>query len=309
MDVTLDPGQATLFGYTHDEVKKFLPGLLHRFAETNGWTDEKGFKEIIRWYDGYRFNAKAERVINPVSLGRCLMTGELRNYWSTTAMTTFLMDTLKAKPLNFAKVDVDESVLGTYEPDRADFTTLLFQTGYLTIVGFQQRGASRRYALDFPNLEVENSFLRQVVPAYTGQETNRANDIQADAVDALYDHEPERFVTALKRLFANVPYDLTDRQNEQMWQAIAYVVLKMVGVDVLAEVKTNEGRIDMTAETPEHCYVIEFKLDTSAAAAIRQIKANRYADKFAGNGKTLTLVGLAFSKAKRTIVDAAIEEA
>ena len=75
-----------------------------------------------------------------------------------------------------------------------------------------------------------------------------------------------------------------------------------------AEVKTNEGRIDMTAETPEHCYVIEFKLDTSAAAAIRQIKANRYADKFAGNGKTLTLVGLAFSKAKRTIVDAAIEE-
>ena len=309
VDVTLDPGQATLFGYTHDEVRKFLPGLLHRFAETNGWTDERGFAEIIRWYDGYRFHPAAERVINPVSLGRCLMTGELRNYWSTTAMTTFLMDTLKAKPLNFAKVDVDESVLGTYEPDRADFTTLLFQTGYLTIVGFQQRGAARRYALDFPNLEVENSFLRQVVPAYTGQETNRANDIQADAVDALYDHEPERFVTALKRLFANVPYDLTDRQNEQMWQAIVYVVLKMVGVAVLAEVKTNEGRIDMTAETPEHCYVIEFKLDKSAAEAIRQIKANHYADKFAGNGKTLTLVGLAFSKAKRTIVDAAIEEA
>ena len=305
-DRTMELGQATLFGYTPEEVTRFLPGLLHRFAKANGWTDERGLAEIERWYDGYRFHPAAERVINPVSLGCCLESTELRNYWSTTAMTTFLMDTLKAKPLNFAKVDVDESVLGTYEPDRADFTTLLFQTGYLTIVGFQQRGASRRYALDFPNLEVENSFLRQVVPAYTGQETNRANDIQADAVDALYDHEPERFVTALKRLFANVPYDLTDRQNEQMWQAIVYVVLKMVGVAVLAEVKTNEGRIDMTAETPEHCYVIEFKLDTSAAEAIRQIKANRYADKFAGNGKTLTLVGLAFSKERRTIVDAAI---
>ena len=308
-DRTMELGQATLFGYTPEEVTRFLPGLLHRFAKANGWTDERGLAEIERWYDGYRFHPAAERVINPVSLGCCLESTELRNYWSTTAMTTFLMDTLKAKPLNFAKVDVDESVLGTYEPDRADFTTLLFQTGYLTIVGFQQRGASRRYALDFPNLEVENSFLRQVVPAYTGQETNRANDIQADAVDALYDHEPERFVTALKRLFANVPYDLTDRQNEQMWQAIVYVVLKMVGVAVLAEVKTNEGRIDMTAETPEHCYVIEFKLDTSAAEAIRQIKANHYADKFAGNGKTLTLDGLAFSKESRTIVDAAIEEA
>ena len=117
-----------------------------------------------------------------------------------------------------------------------------------------------------------------------------------------------KFVAALRRLFANIPYDLTDRQNEQMWQTIVYVVLKAFGAGVSAEVKTNEGRIDMTAETPEHCYVIEFKLDKSAAAAIRQIKANHYADKFAGNGKTLTLVGLAFSKAKRTIVDAAIEE-
>ena len=54
--------------------------------------------------------------------------------------------------------------------------------------------------------------------------------------------------------------------------------------------------------------MVEFKLGTSAAAAIAQIKANHYADRFAGNGKTLTLVGLAFSKERRTIVDAAIEE-
>ncbi len=306
-DMTMELSCATLFGYTPEEVSKNLPGLLHRFAEANGLTDAQGLAEIERWYDGYLFHPKGEQVINPVSLGSCLKSTELRNYWSTTAMTTFLMDELKRRPLNFAKVDVDESVLGTYEPDKADFTTLLFQTGYLTIRGFQQRGASRRYRLDFPNLEVENSFLRQVVPAYTGQEENRANDIQADAVEALYDREPEKFVAALKRLFANIPYDLTDRQNEQMWQAIVYVILKMIGVAAEAEVKTNEGRIDMTLETPEHCYVIEFKLDKSASEAIAQIRANRYADRFAGNGKTLTLIGLAFSKEKRTIVDSAVE--
>ena len=64
----------------------------------------------------------------------------------------------------------------------------------------------------------------------------------------------------------------------------------------------------MTAEAEGHCYVVEFKLDRSATAAIRQIKANHYADKFLGNGKTLTLIGLAFSKAKRTIVASKIEE-
>ena len=307
-DMTMERSTATLFGYTHDEVRKFMPGLLHEFAAANGWTDEQGFDELVRWYDGYRFHHSAEKVVNPVSLASALKTRELRNYWSTTAMTTFLMDTLKKKPLNFAKVDVDEATLGTYEPDRADLTTLLFQTGYLTITGFRQIGTTRRYTLDFPNLEVENSFLRQVVPAYTGREDKDSNTIQSDAVAALCNRNPKGFVAALKRLFANVPYDLTDRQNEQMWQAIVYVALKLVGVDVNAEVRTNEGRIDMTAETDAHCYVIEFKLGTTAVSAIRQIKANHYADKFAGNGKTLTLIGLAFSKAKRTIVAAKVEE-
>ena len=308
-DRTLEADEATLFGYTHDEVKKFMPELLHAFSAAKGWTDEQGFAKIMKWYDGYRFEENSERVFNPVSLALCLSSGKLRNYWSTTAMTTFLMDTLKKKPLNFSKVNVDESTLGTYEPDRADLTTLLFQTGYLTITGFRQIGAQRRYSLDFPNLEVENSFLRQVVPAYTGREDDDSNTIQADAVDALREHDPKAFVAALKRLFANIPYDLTDKQNEQMWQTIVYVALKLIGVDVEAEVKTNEGRIDMTAEAEGHCYVVEFKLDRSATAAIRQIKANRYADKFLGNGKTITLIGLAFSKAKRTIVASKIEEA
>lgn len=41
--------------------------------------------------------------------------------------------------------------------------------------------------------------------------------------------------------------------------------------------------------------------------AIAQIEANHYADCFAGNGKALTLVGLAFLKERRTTLDAAVE--
>ena len=168
--MTMERSCATLFGYTPEEVVKNLPGLLHRFAEANGLTRAQGLDEIKRWYDGYLFHPKAEQVINPVSLGCCLKSTELRNYWSTTAMTTFLMDALKRRPLNFAKVDVDESVLGTYEPDRADLTTLLFQTGYLTIKALHVLGRRRLYTLDFPNAEVEDSFVTQVVPAYTAQD-------------------------------------------------------------------------------------------------------------------------------------------
>lgn len=49
-------------------------------------------------------------------------------------------------------------------------------------------------------------------------------------------------------------------------------------------------------------------LKLGEAGEYGRIKAHHYADTFAGKGKTLTLIGLAFSKERRTIVDAAIEE-
>ena len=48
-------------------------------------------------------------------------------------------------------------------------------------------------------------------------------------------------------------------------------------------------------------------LTRAAAAVIAQIEANYDADRFAGNGKALTLVGLAFSKERRTTLDAVVE--
>ena len=46
---------------------------------------------------------------------------------------------------------------------------------------------------------------------------------------ALCVRDPKGFVAALKRLFAHIPYDLTVRQNEQMWQTIVYVALTLIG--------------------------------------------------------------------------------
>ena len=107
----------------------------------------------------------------------------------------------------------------------------------------------------------------------------------------------------LKNFFANIPYSLTDRQNEQMWQTIVYVLLKSVGFGVNAEVLTNEGRIDMTCETPAGIWLIEFKLDCPAEEALAQIDARNYADKYDFAGKTVRKLGLSFSSEKRTIVD------
>ncbi len=307
-DLTMDASFATLFGYTHEEVLKYFPGRIHALAEANSLTYDEAFAKIVKWYDGYKFEENSRPVINPVSLGLCFRNGKFANYWSKTAVPTFLIDILKRKPLNFATVDIDESELETYEPDSPKAVTLLYQTGYLTIKSFRQFGASRRYTLKFPNLEVENSFLTRVVGAYVGQENDVSSGFAVAAGEALYAHDVPRFLKALKSFFSDIPYDMTDRQNEQMWQTIVYVVLRSIGINVNGEIKTNDGRIDMVVDLPSDVYIIEFKLDRPAAEAMEQIKGKDYAGKYALSGRRITLIGISFSAEKRTIVEELVEE-
>ena len=307
-DWTMHPRVATLFGYTHEEVQRYFPGRIHGLGEAQGLTDEETFDKIVEWYDGYKFHPFSEPVINPVSLGLCFGRDEFANYWSQTAMPTFLVDILKSRPLDFSEIDIEEDELGNYEPDDPSGVTLLFQTGYLTIESFRQIGASRRYRLRLPNVEVANSFLRDVVGAYTGQERSMASSFAAVAGESLYAHDVPRFLKALGAFFTDIPYSLTDRQNEQMWQTIVYVVLRSIGINVNGEVQTHDGRIDMVVDLPGDIYIVEFKLDKPAAEAMEQIKGRDYAGKYALSKKRITLVGISFSSEKRTIVEELVEE-
>ena len=199
-------------------------------------------------------------------------------------------------------------MIGRLTMERIKPVTLLFQTGYLTIKSFRQMEAIRLYTLGFPNLEVENSFMKDVVGTYTGQETSRTSSFAFAAGKALYDHDIPKFLKSLKAFFADIPYSLTDRQNEQMWQTICYVVLRSIGVNVNGEVRTHDGRMDMTVETPNDIYIVEFKLDKPAAEAMEQIKGKDYAGKYALSGKRINLIGISFSAEKRTIVEELVAE-
>ena len=302
-DRTMTASEATLLGYTHDELKKYFPESLKKIAAANGLTPEGAFEKVVRWYDGYRFHPNAEKVINPVSFGLCAEAGEFQNYWANTAMTTFLTDALKKHPLDFSTIDIDQSALEAYEPDNPRIVTLLYQTGYLTIKSFRQIGEKRKYQLTFPNYEVTDSFLSSLAPIYAGLGPTAATNYQFAAQEALWEGDVERLVKVLKSFFANIPYNLTDRQNEQMWQTIVYVVLKAIGAAVHAEVLTNEGRIDMTCETSAGIWLIEFKLDRPAEEALAQIDERNYAEKYDFAGKTVRKLGISFSSEQRTITD------
>ena len=300
-DVTLDASVATLFGYTHKEVRENFPQSLAALGGKLGKDAEGAFADIVKWYDGYRFHQGAETVVNPVSLGLAFKKMELANWWSLTAMPTFLMEFFKVRPLDVSDLSVTEADLAAYEPERIKPVTLLFQTGYLTIEGFEQTGAIRRYKLGFPNLEVESSFLTDLSSVYVGTDNSGSANIAAEVIEALQRRDPEGFVEAFRQFFAAIPYDLTDRQNEQSWQAIMYAVLRVIGINVGGEVRTHKGRIDLTVETATDAYIIEVKRDSTAKKAIEQIQAKEYTDRFRPSGKPITLIGIAFSTKRRTI--------
>ena len=108
------------------------------------------FSEIKRWYNGYRFHNNAPGVYNPYSVLSLFWYREFKNYWYETGTPTFLLDLLQQKKYdfkNFAQCEVGESAFAASEPENINLPSLLFQTGYLTIKGYD----NPLYTLDFPN--------------------------------------------------------------------------------------------------------------------------------------------------------------
>ncbi len=301
VDLTLSAQTATLLGYTHEEVRRYFPERLAALGAANGMDADAAFAEIVKWYDGYRFEENAERVVNPVSLGRCLSDGKFKSYWYETGTPAFLVELLRKNPRDITNLTVSEDLLGAYEPSNPAIEPLLFQTGYLTIQELVMVGERRCYRLRFPNEEVCAAFSDSLMSAYTTVSRSDFAQIQIDCRQALVEHDLPAFFRTLSSLFANIPYDLTDRQNEQTWQAILAVILNFLGFRVLPEVRTNRGRIDMVIHAGEEIYVVELKLDKSSPAALAQILKKRYYEKYLPERKRITLLGINFSTEKRGI--------
>ena len=121
-------------------------------------------------YGGYCFDRSMVQVFNPVSLGRCLDTADLRSYWFETGTPSWLMSLAKRKPLDMdtGSVEVSEDQLGTFDPSSPCMTAAHFQAGYLTIKDCEMLGRRRIYQLGFPNYDVEDAFNARLANAYAG---------------------------------------------------------------------------------------------------------------------------------------------
>ncbi len=300
-DLTMNYAFATAFGLTETEIRTNLAEYVAAFAQREGLTVEELLAKMRHWYNGFCFSPEMENVYNPYSTLLLFYHQRFANYWFESGTPTFLINLLRQRKYDIEELGqlrLGELAFSTYEIDNLAIVPLLFQTGYLTIKGYDRR--TQQYDLGYPNYEVENAFLVYLLDAFSDSRQGFSEAHLWQMVEALEKQELNRFFTVLQTLFAGIDYDL-HLGYEKYYQTIFYLVFKLIGLRISAEVKTNVGRIDAVVETDDRIYLFEFKLDKDAERALQQVKEHQYYQKYQLHGKPITCVGANFNTATRNL--------
>lgn len=255
-------------------------------------------------YDGYHFCEGSEDIYNPFSLLNAFADKQFKSYWFETATPTYLLERLDRKPIDEREFDKMEYISANefnVSPEVTDNPIpLLYQTGYLTIKSYDKETDS--YTLGYPNKEVRNGFLNSLLSRYNNQDPASASFvIRFNA--ALRKGNVEEALSRMQSFLAAMPNDL-ENKTEKHYQTIIYLIFSLLGYYIRTEEKSAIGRADAVCWTDNSIYVFEFKVDSSAETALKQIDDKGYMIPFRfEDGKRLVKVGVNISTVSRTLED------
>ncbi|NOR80879.1 MAG: hypothetical protein GQ529_08615, partial [Methyloprofundus sp.] len=193
--------------------------------------------------------------------------------------------------------------------------TLLFQTGYLTIEKIENFDGDKLLYLSYPNREVKASLNQHLLRDLTHTNPSEMTHNRIAIYKALKNADFESLKQAISALFASIPHDWYRKnqisQYEGYYASVVYSCFCALGLTVIAEDSTNQGRIDLTVMLDNKVFIIEFKaLDEHAeqGTALAQIKAKNYQHKYLNADKELFLIAMEFDKKQRNLVFFATEK-
>lgn len=301
-DISMMPEYAMICGITRTEIEQNFQSDLAALGEMNGLTYEQTMEELTRRYDGYYFTEfHSEGLYNPFSLLNALDQKRFSNFWFATGTPTALVEMLKKTDYDLRQLDgmeVPAAMLTDYRMDFKNPVPVIYQSGYLTIKGYD--AIKNFYVLGYPNTEVKYGWLNFIAPFYTPVSSLETPFYIGKFWDELRDGDIDAFMIRLRAFFAGIPYELND-QTERHYQVIFYLVFKLLGQFVEAEVRSAFGRADAVVKTTDRTYVFEFKLDGSVDEALRQIDDKGYLIPYTADGRQLVKVGASFDPATRNV--------
>lgn len=307
-DISMDERYVELCGITEKEIHHYLEEELHELARKQKMTYEEACSELKICYDGYHFVEDSIGIYNPFSLLNTFDKLKFGNYWFETGTPTYLVELLKMHHYDLhrmSEVETDADTLNSIDSSSTNPIPVIYQSGYLTIKEYDDRFGI--YHLGFPNREVDEGFMKFLLPFYA--HTNKV-DVPFHIIKFVQEIERgeyDAFFRRLQSFFADTPYELV-RDLELHYQNVLFIVFKLIGFYVKAEYHTSQGRIDLVLQTDRFVYVMEFKLDGTAEEALRQIDEKNYALPFASDPRKLFKIGINFSNEMRNIERWIVEE-
>ncbi len=306
-DISMDRRYDALCGITKDELVSYFAEPIKSLAAVEGVSEEEMIKRLTLQYDGYHFSDGMTGIFNPFSIINCMDSQSIRDYWFATGTPTYLM-----RLLQHFNENINELTSKYYSPEefvnyRADAEKplpMIYQSGYLTIKSYNAR--RNKYLLDFPNREVRGGFMSALSSGYFKDARNRQAYWIDDVSDALEAGDTEKFMRHITALLAGISYRFQRKDDamecERYFQYTFYLILQMIGIyNTYVEKETSEGRIDCVVECPEHIYIFDFKLNSSADKALAQINDRGYATPYASDSRPIHKVGINFSSEKGTV--------
>ena len=302
-DISLHPQYADICGYTEGDLDKV-------FGEHLQGVDRK---QLRYWYNGYNFLG-TKRVYNPhdiihfIDRSHSLGKPRFRSYWFETGTPTFIIDLLardKLLPHQIEPSEANEDILDSSPIENLELTTVLFQSGYLTIDEVDDSDPEMiTYKLVCPNHSVRSALHNSLFKYYT---CDKIINYRNAMLSALRNAKFEAVESELKRLFASIAADNYRRNNiahfEGYYAAVVYCFFAGMGLRVIAEDASNLGRVDLTIQLAGNTYIIEFKVvehKSNINSALQQIIHQGYAAKYSGK---VYQIGIEFSESQRNIID------
>ena len=308
-NISLDDEYAGVCGITKEELLTQMSEDIDVLAEAQEMTREETIAKLKENYDGYHFSPASPDVFNPYSLLNCFDDKNFGAYWFSSGTPTYLINMLrkfKVLPAKIGRSLARSSAFDAPTENLKTITPLLYQSGYITIKGYDKM--SQLFTLDLPNKEIKVGLFESLLPYYLEGMYAEEGDVAIAQMSVLIRQgDMDGALRLLQEFLGTVPY-CNNTNYEGHYQQVLFIIFTLLThfvVDV--EVHTPNGRVDVVMETEDTLYLIELKLNKSAQAAMQQINLKQYDQRFARCGKSIVKVGVNFDAKKGNIEDWTIE--
>ena len=310
MQISMLDEYSGLCGITQHELDTVMRPCVEEYAQDLKITIDEAYAQLKKNYDGYRFSKNSQEIYAPFSLLRALNDRSTNHYWFESGTPASLIEHLKRfpkfNPLDYDGIRVIESSFNAPCEHAVTPIPLLYQSGYLSIDSYDKN--LKIYALHFPNLEVRQGMVENLVDYLIGTSELDRNTTMIKMASALADGNISAALLQMRSWIASIPYDIITKRewmekkdSEDFYKLLMYITFSLLNSMVDTEVKSVRGRADVVIKAKNFIYVLELKVDETVDDALSQIDSKGYTIPYEAEGRRVVKCGVSISSENRNI--------